>query len=84
MSKATIQAIADAISAHMADVDEPGELSTFIVGYTFVTVEEFQGELDMHYTNSYTCSDGDPNTILGLTEVTLARVHDFCVEVEED
>ena len=84
MSRKTLDGIAQAISEHMSDIDEQGELSTWVVGYTRVHIDECDGELEMHYTNSYTCSDGDPNTVLGLLEVTLARVHDAVTEYAED
>lgn len=79
MSRETIQAIEDAVKAHVAEVEEEGlVLADFLVVYTGSHLIEKEDEpgLEPCYHTSYTTNDGsNPITTIGL-----ARWMDSAVE----
>lgn len=77
MSVKTIEAIHDAIRAHVEDtVDEPGTLTDWVVGFCTASAPDWaEGEIAFRY--DYTSNpSSSPAASLGLIELTHQSVHD--------
>lgn len=82
MSIQTLNALEEAIRAHLADVAPDAMLTDWFVGYGFM-VSDDRADDGMRHGRDYSCSR-NPHGALGVAQLTMGRLHSDLDELDEE